>query len=146
MTMIYNACWYLIYYYLQCVCCLYIKLYWKLIKWYFSSEHVILTTLFLVGGCLVNVYKKLLSCLCMFVLLFIYPWLLRHQTFTFTKASVFHFLSLYALNGLFFILHEYCKFTCKISNHLDFRQLDLGFLTSMQYCWLPVLDKLELHT
>ena len=34
-------------------------------------------------------------------------------------------------------LHECCNFTCLVSYHLDFHQLDLGSLTGLQNCWHP---------
>ena len=36
--------------------------------------------------------------------------------------------------GCYYCRHECCNFTCLVSYHLDFHQLDLGSFTGLQYC------------
>ena len=79
----------------------------------------------------------------MFVCLFIDPWGTRPSP---SWRPVFLTFWAYALNGLSLFRHEYCNFTCMVSYHLDFHQLDLGSFTGLQYCWHPVFNEPKLDT
>ena len=78
-----------------------------------------------------------------YVCLFIDPWGTRPSP---SWRPVFLTFWAYALNGLSLFRHEYCNFTCMVSYHLDFHQLDLGSFTGLQYCWHPVFNEPKLDT